>query len=77
MTPHRATAPVALATAKSGSLQRPSACTAPSRSHAAQHAAAAQQDLVAGEQGAGQEQRDDVVIQSEHHDRADDRAARS
>ena len=39
---------------------------------APQQHAAAQQDLVAGEQEARQEQRDDVVVQPEHHDRADD-----
>ena len=70
ITPHSATSPVALATAKSGSLQRASA--APRRSAPAQQDAAAQQDLVAGEQEAGQEQRDDVVVEPEHHDRADD-----
>ncbi len=39
---------------------------------AAPSGAAAQQDLVAGEQRARQEQRNDVVVQAEHHDRADD-----
>ncbi len=37
-----------------------------------QQAVAAQQDLVAGEQGAGEEQRDHIVIEPEHEDRADD-----
>src|SRR5208283_2390739 len=37
-----------------------------------QQRAAAQQQLVAGEQGAGEEQRDDVVVEPEHHDGAED-----
>ena len=54
-------------------LPRPSPCLRdrPARQPSQQHAAA-QQQFVPGEQRAGQEQRDDVVIETEHHDRGDD-----